>query len=326
MIQLLLRLRPLTAFATPLQGDTLFGQLCWAVRNGWGEARLAELLAGYTDGHPFVVVSDAFPAGYLPLPHLPARLWAGDPGDPKARKALKKIAWVPHDVLARPLAQWRQASAGRQPGAAGPDGHGSAWLQVLPQPRNSLDRLTFCTAEGDGFSPYTVHQFWFAEGARLELHVRLDETRLSRADLRAALASVGRTGYGKDASVGLGKFEVEDMADSTLHGHDPADAWLALAPCAPQGLGYDPARSFYKPFTRYGRHGDVAVHYGNPFKSPILLTAAGAVFAPCGPEAFDRGFVGQGLGGEGRLSRVLRETVHQGYAPALPIRLPEELP
>ncbi len=41
-------LTPLSAFATPLKGDTLFGQLCWAIRNRLGEAYLNQCLEGYT--------------------------------------------------------------------------------------------------------------------------------------------------------------------------------------------------------------------------------------------------------------------------------------
>jgi CRISPR-associated protein Csm4 len=58
-----IRIQPLSAFGTRPLGDTLFGQLCWAVRNRHGEERLDTLLDGYTQGQPFAVVSDAFPAG-----------------------------------------------------------------------------------------------------------------------------------------------------------------------------------------------------------------------------------------------------------------------
>ena len=61
-----------SAFATPLKGDTLFGQLCWAIRNRLGEDTLTDCLAGYTNSQPFAVVSDAFPEGYFPLPKLPS--------------------------------------------------------------------------------------------------------------------------------------------------------------------------------------------------------------------------------------------------------------
>ena len=36
----------------------------------------------------------------------------------------------------------------------------------------------------------------------------------------------------------------------------------------------------------------------------------------------NRSFFGQGLGGDGTLSKSLPKTVHQGYAPVIGIRLP----
>ncbi len=327
MTPLIATLRPLTAFATPLMGDTLFGQLCWAIRHGFGETRLKSLLDGYTAVRPFLVVSDAFPAGYLPLPHLPARAWVGASSDPKERKALKKIAWAPLDAIGQPLADWQRLSRERQPQIPLRPNEKKArpWFLASPQPRNSLNRLTLCTGEGEGFSPYTVRQLWYDSNVRLDIHLRLDESRLPRAELEHVLTAVGLAGFGKDANVGLGKFALEDMKDSPMKGQDGADAWLALAPCAPQGCGFDPARSFYKPFTRYSRHGDFAARLGDAFKPPVLLAAAGAVFGARDGEDFTRGFIGQGLGGDDSLSTVMKGTVHQGYAPALPIRLPEGL-
>lgn len=317
MAALKFALRPLTAFATPLMGDTLFGQLCWAIRHGWGEARLAALLDGYTAGHPFLVVSDAFPGGFLPLPALPAAHWAGQSGDPKERKLLKRIAWVPDDLLGTPLETWQVQAKERRPAQAD--------FCSRPQPRNSLNRLTQATGKGEGFSPYTVRQHWYDEGAQLDIHVRLDDSRFVRADLAAALAHTGAAGFGKDANVGLGKFECGPAEDCSLHGHAAPDAWLTLAPCAPQGLAWNAARCFYRPFTRYSRHGDIAARLGAPFKNPLLLAATGALLAPLGGDDWSRGWVGQGLGGESRISKAIRETVHQGYAPALPVRLPASL-
>lgn len=66
---------PKSAFGTPLKGDTLFGQLCWAIHNRFGNARLIELLVDYTKGKPFVVTSDALPAGYFPRPVLPSNFF-----------------------------------------------------------------------------------------------------------------------------------------------------------------------------------------------------------------------------------------------------------
>lgn len=308
-------LAPRTAFATPLMGDTLFGQICWAIRHGWGEARLTGLLDGYPAGCPFLVVSDAFPAGHLPLPALPSRYWRNE-ADPGRRKALKRRVWLAQTDFGMPLGAWRQRAKTAEEAGLCRDSRS--------QPRNSLNRLTLATGKGAGFAPYSVRQHWFAPATRMEIHLCLDETRLNRLDLGQALAAVGLAGFGKDANVGLGKFTLEGIDAHTPPRQADADAWLTLAPCAPQGLGFDPQRSFYRPFTRYGRHGAEAVLLGNPFKAPLLLAATGAVLAPGrdGPEV-DTPFIGQGLGGDGRISKVLPQTVHQGYAPVLGIHLPE---
>lgn len=314
MIALKATLAPKTAFATPLMGDTLFGQLCWAIRHGWGEARLTELLDGYTAGRPFLVLSDAFPAGYLPMPALPSRCWQEET-DPSQRKALKRRVWLAEADVSQPLSDWRRLA--KAPGDIG------AALESRAQPRNSLNRLTLATGKGAGFAPYTVGQHWYPPAARLDVHLCLDEARLNQSDLGQALAAVGLSGFGKDANVGLGKFTLEVLQAHTPQRQPDSNAWLTLSPCAPQDLGFDAKHSYYRPFTRYGRHGAEAVLLGNPFKAPLLLAATGAVFTPReGGPGLDAPFIGQGLGGEGRLSRVLPHTVHQGYAPVVGITVP----
>ena len=314
---------PQTAFATPLQGDTLFGQLCWAIRHGWGAARLNELLAGYTTGQPFVVLSDALPAGHVPLPALPAACWtraADKADDPSQRKALKKQIWLPESALTTPLPDWQQQAKTPKDIQAN--------LAERHQPHNSINRLTQTTGKGAGFAPYQVSQHWHPPGSVWMLHVRLDSSRFAAADLHQALAAIGESGYGRDASTGLGKFTLNPAENQPLPPGITPNAWLTLAPCAPQGLGLDARRSFYRPFTRYGRHGDVAALSGQPFKQPLLLTATGALLTPQQEQDWSRGWIGQGLGGGGKagtLSSVLPATVHQGYAPALPVCLPETL-
>ena len=88
-------LRPLSAFGTPLAGDTLFGQLCWTLRRQMGNSRLVELLEGYTNAQPFAVVADALPRGYVPLPNVPSDLWQATESSVSAdRKSLKKRKWL----------------------------------------------------------------------------------------------------------------------------------------------------------------------------------------------------------------------------------------
>lgn len=305
---------PKTAFATPLMGDTLFGQLCWAIRYGWGEVRLTELLDGYTAGEPFLVLSDAFPAGFLPMPALPSRYW-NEQSDPSQRKAFKRRSWLAEADLVQPLGDWQRLA--KTPEEAG------VTVENRAQPRNSINRLTLATGKGAGFAPYTVRQHWYSPTTRLDIHIRLDETRLDQVDLYQALAAVGLSGFGKDANVGLGKFTLEPLQGHGFVRPSEANAWLTLAPCAPQGLNLDPLRSYYRPFIRYGRHGAEAVLLGSPFKAPLLLAAAGAVLVQAeSGQGKEVAFLGQGLGGKGQLSKALTQTVHQGYAPVAPMHLP----
>jgi CRISPR-associated protein Csm4 len=290
-------------------GDTLFGQLCWAARNRHGEERLTQLLEGYTQGQPFAVVSDALPTAYLPRPALPTHCFDLPAGD---RKAVKKRAWLPVEALGQPVENWLQhCKAPADVAGASPHSH--------PQPHNTLNRESGTT--GNGFDPYAMEQLWYSAGAALDVYILLDETRLSAAGLKTLLDDMGRVGFGRDASIGLGKFEAGALESAAPLCQAEADAFLTLAPCAPQGLGLDPQRSFYQPFTRFGRHGDIGVHLrGGPFKAPVLLAQTGAVFSPLPFE--QRAFIGQGLGGGGTLSNTIKATVHQGYAPVVGIRLP----
>jgi CRISPR-associated protein Csm4 len=187
------------------------------------------------------------------------------------------------------------------------------------QPHNSIDRRTGTTG-GSDFAPYTMSQDWFGAAVRLDCWILYDASRLAPVDLTQLLTDIGRSGYGRDASIGLGKFVIDEAATSQLPSQPDADACMTLAPCAPQGGGFDPERSFYDVFTRFGRHGDQAVHTGRPFKSPVLLAQTGAVLSP--RVMPNDHFVGGGLG-HGRLSKAIPESVQQGYAPFVGVRLRE---
>ena len=100
-------IQPISAFGTPLQGDTLFGQFCWGIVHSLGEEKLMQLLEGYTNNHPFVVFSDAFPSGYLPLPTLPSYFFESIDID---RKQLKKLKWIKIEDCYEPVSQWQQRS------------------------------------------------------------------------------------------------------------------------------------------------------------------------------------------------------------------------
>lgn len=311
-------LKPHSAFATPLMGDTLFGQLCWTVRHLYGDARLTSLLSCYSSGNPFCVASDGFPAGHLPRPHLP--LFSMSPSEQRGadeRKQWKSKQWVPITSFQQPVTEWLLSCKGSTE-LYKQDNIESTWQKQEGRMHNSINRMTGTTGEG-GFAPYAVAQQWYHPDVLLDVYVVIDPACFSSEELHTALRSIGASGYGKDAAIGLGQFSIHDSAQTDLPQQKHSSGWMVLAPCAPQQLDFDSEKSYWQPFTRFGRHGSLAAIGGQPFKNPVLLTRAGSIFTP--KDFSQRQFIGQGLGGKGELSKAISGTVHQGYAPAVGLSL-----
>lgn len=309
-------LKPESAFGTPLVGDTLFGQVCWALREGWGEVRLGELLEGYLEGSPFLVLSDAFPHGHLPRPQVPGRFVfrPGEEHDPSRRKELKKKAWLPLASVPKTSHQWLSEAVALD------------WRIGVERSHNSLDRLTGTTGTGDGFAPFAQHILQHGDGGTiLDLYVVLDEPRLPSEWLSQILSDIGNFGYGRNATTGEGRFSISGCDEITGKGPvaniKAKQACMALANVAPQGMAWDSSRCWYTPLTRFGRHGSQGALSGKPFKNPVLLAATGAILTPDQDTTIP--FLGQGIGGRNRLSKAIFGTVHQGYAPVVPLSLQE---
>lgn len=296
-------LQPHSAFGTPLAGDTLFGQLCWAIRERFGEKRLTRLLEGYTEARPFLVVSDAFPTGWLPRPQLPDFLLGIDVA-PAQRKTAKKKVWLPTSDAALPLADWLARAAALR----------TTEHSVLTQ--NTINRFTGTTGTGP-FAPRQVERLQFCSEGGLQVYCCIDSSRLNRAELSQIFLDVGLAGFGRDASTGLGKFSVNDVVawqwPATASRHA-----LTLAPCAPAPEALEAAACYYQPQTRFGRHGNIAALGGRPFKRPVLgLRTAAFLTFRTGPVP---DFHGTGLGGPRTpISAAIPATVHQGYAPLVPL-------
>jgi CRISPR-associated protein Csm4 len=188
---------------------------------------------------------------------------------------------------------------------------------VLTQ--NTINRYTDTTGEGQ-FAPRQVDRSFFHAKARLDVYVAIDQ-RLSADMLHQLLEDVGNHGYGRDATTGLGKFEVEQAAEPARSQRGrTSHYWLTLAPCQPNPEELAAGGCYYTPLTRFGRHGNFAAMTAQPFKRPILMVGTGAVLKS--RESARWTFHGRGLGGRANpISSVIPDTVQQGYAPVVPLRL-----
>ncbi|MCP5319265.1 MAG: CRISPR-associated protein Csm4 [Pseudomonadales bacterium] len=271
--------------------------------------------SGYTSGVPFLVVSDAFPAGFLPRPCVPLAQLGLDLEKLEKRKQIKARVWVPLESLVNSLPEWGSAARTDKELC---EINGFERKGVLHQ-HNSLNRLTMTTGKGAGFAPFSMQMHWYGETTSLDVYLLLDETRIGMEEIRIALVDVGTIGYGKEASTGAGRFDVLECTKwQPPTSANASNALLTLGPCAPQGGNWNTERCWYRTFVRFGRHGDVGVH-GNAFKNPVLLADTAAIMTPA--DGSLPLWIGRGLGG---VSHNLPATVQQGYAPVFPVQLGEQ--
>ncbi len=62
-------IRPTSSFSSPLEADTLWGHLCWAIKYIDGEDKLNTFLSEYQSGAP-LLISNGFLHNFIPLPIL----------------------------------------------------------------------------------------------------------------------------------------------------------------------------------------------------------------------------------------------------------------
>ncbi|MBF0502861.1 MAG: hypothetical protein HQM09_22190 [Candidatus Riflebacteria bacterium] len=340
MKTLILTFRPLSPFGTPLKGDTIFGHLCWQIAQApelFG-ATLDQLLADY-DKNPFLVVSSAImnlgssaaPSLVLKRPSLPFHRFSGLQSSPRTllekRKELKARSWV---IASRAVPFLSPEQATYLNGREVLEKFTGDYPQELRKRvrtdslrltigaghwRNSIN-LTGCTGEG-GFAPYHSEEVFYLPKIKLSCIIGCDD-RVPVEALTTAFERIGTCGFGRDASTGLGKFELIDQHEIDLKafGASDASAGYTLAPAVP---GLEDGQPWFTPFVRYGRHGDVLAISSHPFKNPCLLADDGAVF-PLKDNVGSRTYVGKALRG---LSKVESRTVSQGYSLFIPVRMEE---
>jgi len=280
---------PKSNFLTPLKGDTLFGQLCWAVRFIFGKKRLEELLSDY-DKDPFLIVSDGFASGYLPKPKMMSDLLDENVSDKKINR--KKI-WLTQKELGN--GEYHKARTDKE-------------INNIDKKdtvvRNSINYKT-ATTEGDKFSPYDIKEMSFSN-KDIYFLLRFD---FELEDLTKCLNFVSKSGYGKDSTIGKGRFEFTPFEE--VNKSDISNTYIALNPFVPHNLQCE--EIYYEPFTRFGKSGANRA-FKNPFKKPLIFADYGAVIKF--EKKTDIEYVGKAVTN----ISTYKDIVHQGYGVVLPIK------
>jgi CRISPR-associated protein Csm4 len=314
------------AVGTPLRGDTLWGEVCWALRESEGEGALVALLVeARRSGDPPFLLSDAFPHGWLPRPLLPSlnramkktmderRGAKGTPASVADLKRLKRSTLLPESWLREHAGGVDAVTITEELLALRQRGASPGSLQEAPRDHVSLSRLTSHALRGALF----VDNAAFPSSAGPAWEAIAEPRALDASRLVAALVIVGLSGHGADASIGLGAFDVRAPEPFDWPGLPGANALLALGPFCPSRL--DSTQGFWKTETKFGRVGNV---YSSrpvegtrltPFKKPLVMLTTGSVLG-----------VSNGRRHLGRLVEnihALPQVVHGACCPALPLRI-----
>ncbi len=281
MRRLKITVRPESAFISRLQSDTLFGQFCWTVKETRGDNALKALLSGY--GHnPFIIFSDGFPAGYLPVPFLPPSV--DGPADADiVKKRFKHRNFVKSGDLLKilPELSWRalinilksDAAAGRSEGMCDEPVVKSADVY-----KNSINRITSSTAtvKGSGSLYHTEETYYETD---IDIYAVYNEAIIDGGGITEIFKLIGKTGFGRDKSTGKGRFSVTDTVEEPcelLSGRDEGDIFISLS----NGVQADGAVLKYgKVFTKFGKHGGTLASQGKHIKNPVIMLKPGSVFS-----------------------------------------------
>ena len=330
---------PTSPFGTPLKGDTLFGHFCWqAVED-------PELLQGGLDSRiadygtkPFAVFSSAWPVLQrkgetvyaLPRPYG-LDLAVNERMSRKERiqynKAAKKKKWLLADTSMKielrdeqlqtdgelfDLFLKTQTAEKAKPLRMLPRGQKNLCTPVT-QPHNSINRLTMTTGSGE-FAPFSLENFQYLPGLRLIIFAAVDREVFGPDQLQNAFEGIGRWGFGRDASTGLGRFSVESVREQHWPQVKDSDtACFTLGPSVPAKKTF--VRCHAEPFTRFGRHGSALARSANPFKKPVIMADEGAILFPADRKVFTKPYIGTAVQ---NVSAADERTVVQGYSLYLP--------
>jgi len=282
---------PESNFATTLKSDTLFGQMCWSIKYAFGEKRLKELLASYGK-EPFLVVSDGFSSGYLPKPKMPSLLLGEDSQEKKLNR--KKI-WL----------TLKQLETGDFTDALSDKTIESLDTFTVTM-HNSINYKSFKTDDGN-FAPYGEKEFSFG---KKDIYFLIDSSKFSFEDLKRSFSQLSLGGYGKDTTIGKGRFSFEDFEEIKIN--NSSKTFMTLSPISAKGL--ECKDIYYEPFTRFGKFGGDRA-FKNAFKKPILMADSASVVHF--EDKRNLQYIGSAIK---NISDAHPDAVHQGYSIVVPIK------
>ncbi len=284
---LTLKIKPLSSFATLPKGDTIFGQIV-----AYDFLDKKDIFKDYLESEPKFIVSDMMPLNYVYRPTLPIDCFKSPNNKEIDKKESRKCKYISIENL--------------QNG----DFYKCEKIDFdldFSVVKNSINRTTF-TTDGDSFAPFAETETSYLK--ELWMFVLVDEKIKQR--VLELLKKLGKYGFGKNASIGKGIFEIEQIPNPIKD--IDTNYYMSLSPTILQDEKI--IDTWYEPFTRFGKF-SVGYDDNNCFKTPVLMAQSSAIIKS---NFKDLKYFGKSInnGFENKPSFL------QGYSISLPIRIKDE--
>ena len=214
-------IEPTSSFASPLMSDTLFGNFCWQFLELYGEKRLQECLKDYPEA-PFIVFSDGFPNGYLPKPFLKPE----DLGEKTDIKKYKKLRFIKQKTILSLVSNLNERHLFKKFTTEAQEtfNHCYKHQRIF---KNAINRFSNTV-----LNLYHTEEDFFDNNFCFDIYLKYNDHLLKKEEVINVLEHIGKIGYGKDASIGKGKFEIKNCEKSpaVLQKRDNINCLLYTSP------------------------------------------------------------------------------------------------
>lgn len=294
-------LQPLSSFTRTLRSDTLWGLLCWGIRNVYGNAAVEDFIAMHTKGDEVVKVSSAFPfiketeTGttelFFPKPLLPSFNWElisegkskteklelyAQLKSFKKEKELDKTTF--EAVINGEMSDLDLFNRFAEKETLSQNGKKEKPFKNESVMHNQIDRLTGTVVEGALFVKEEI--FCIENGG---LFFLLQSPPDVFPLIEASLRFLSHSGFGGDSSVGKNHF-LPQINDFSLRLPDKdAKNFVTLSLYTPlpeelRTFTASPDNCFYEILTRKGKAGGKFLQLEDFWKPSRLSFSEGSVF------------------------------------------------
>lgn len=251
----------------PIVSDTLWGHVAWGIALEQGDDALKAFLEAYSSAPP-LILSNAFPAGFLPRP-----LFQSPPPESDHIKGLTNILYVPKELFSTPLT-WSVLNT-----MLGKESIFYVGLSPTTRIRNAINRFSATVEEGKLWSEAGF--YWYTKAtksSKVQPVTTFDVYCLTTFDQKTLEQCIDQGlywGYGGKSSTGYGNVRLLEVVTESLP--QTGNRSMALGTFVPsEAEKLD--NLLTKVTVRSGKLGPVFAETMNPFKKPIAFYDEGSTF------------------------------------------------